>query len=62
MKFKDKLKKFVSIPKTLLKFAINTYGIFTGIWKFSINMYLSITVYTHKIIFGNIYAIIENVN
>lgn len=40
------------------------YGIFTGMREFSryIYMYMTITVYTHDLIFGNIYAVFEIVN
>lgn len=38
------------------------YGIFTGIREFSRYIYMTLTVYTHDLIFGNIYAVFEIVN
>lgn len=70
VKIEDSWKNFVSKRKKLLKFAIQIniythiyiYGIFTGIREFSRYIYMTITVYTHDLIFGNIYAVFEIVN
>lgn len=56
--------------KTLLKFAIQV-NIYTHIYMVSLQVYenfldiyiyMTITVYTHDLIFGNIYAVFEIVN